>query len=140
MSELLLFCSGICFLYQQVQGSSPHSLLLNLVCLILCWGLWSTWLWALCRVIDMGLFAFFSMQTSNSTSTICWRHFLFPFVWFLVLCQISNIPRCVGIYLDLWSYSIDQYVCFYAKPKQFLFLLLCNIVWNQNWWYLQKSL
>ena len=33
-----------------------------LIYLVLCWGLWSTWTWVLCRVIDMDLFTFFYMR------------------------------------------------------------------------------
>lgn len=29
------------------------SLLPDTVCLVLCWGLWFTWTWVLCRIIDM---------------------------------------------------------------------------------------
>jgi hypothetical protein len=65
VSELVVFCSGIFLVCQCVQSSFPFSLLLDLVCMVLCWGLWSTWTWILCRVIDMGLFTISILNTSN---------------------------------------------------------------------------
>jgi hypothetical protein len=51
---------------------SPLSLLLDLVCTVLCWDLWSTWTWILCRRTDVNIFAFFFMQTFSYTSGICY--------------------------------------------------------------------
>jgi hypothetical protein len=88
-TDPLVFCLGSCLLYQWIQGYYPLSLLLNLVCLVLCWGIWPTWTWDLCRVINMHLFAFFYMQTSSHTSTFCWSCFHFSIVYFWFICQIS---------------------------------------------------
>lgn len=52
----VLFCLGSCLLHQCIQGFFLFSLLSDLVYPILCWGLWSTWIWVLCRVINMDLF------------------------------------------------------------------------------------
>ena len=45
------------------SGLLPTFFLLDLVYLVLSWGLWSTWTWVLCRVIDMDLFPFFYIET-----------------------------------------------------------------------------
>jgi hypothetical protein len=41
----------------------PLYVLLDLMYLVLYWGLWSIWLWVLYRVIDMDLFVFFYILT-----------------------------------------------------------------------------
>jgi intracellular septation protein A len=63
----------------------------------LCWGLWSTWTWDLYRVINVDLFAFFSMQTSSQISTICWRHFFFFHC--IVLVFVKN-----HVSIGMWVY------------------------------------
>jgi hypothetical protein len=50
--EPLEFCLENFPLCQWIQGSFPLSLLLDSVCLVLCWGPWSTWSWALCVVTN----------------------------------------------------------------------------------------
>ena len=65
MPEPLVFYSGPCLWYLCIQDYFPLSLLSDLVYLVLCWDLWYTWTWVLCRVINMDLFAFFYMQTSS---------------------------------------------------------------------------
>jgi len=72
--KLLVFCSGpIC------SRLFPTFFLLVGVYLILCGGLWSTWTWALYRMIRMARFAFFYMLTASWTSTIC---YLFKMLFF----------------------------------------------------------
>ena len=66
----------------------------------------------------------------------CWRCFLSFFLWFWLLCQKLSVLRCVGLFLDLQFYSIDQPVCFYGNTMQFLLLLLCSTAWNQGCCYL----
>ena len=66
-----------------------HFPLLDLVYPILCWGLWSTWTWVLCRAINMNLFEFFYMQASSQTSNTFW--ICFSLFYCMVLASLSKI-------------------------------------------------
>ena len=44
-----VLCLGSCLLCQCGQDYSPLPLLSGSMHLVLCWGLWSTWTWILCR-------------------------------------------------------------------------------------------
>ena len=123
---------------QWVWGSFPLSFLLRSVYLVLCWGPWSTWTWALCKMINLDVFSFFYIQTASWTSTIYWRWCLCPIVWFLLVCWRSSVHKGVGLFLGLQFYSIDQPVCLCTNTIWFLSLLLCTIAWGQGWWFPQK--
>ena len=89
--------------------------------MVLYWGLRFTWIWVLCRMIDMDPFAFFYMPTFSYASTFYWRWVFFPLYNF-GLCQKSSVHRCVDLLLDLCFGSIDPHVCLYASTNQFLWL------------------
>ena len=80
--KLLVFCSGKFLLCPCVQGSSPRSLLLVSVYLILCGGPRSIWTWALYKKIRMDQFTLFYMLTASWTKTISWKYCLFSTGWF----------------------------------------------------------
>ena len=42
-------------------------------------------------------------------------------VQFWLLCQKSNVHRCVGLFQGLWFYSIDQPVCFSTNTICFFY-------------------
>ena len=68
--DLRAWAIGVLFLgnfplWQQLWGCFPLYLLFPGLCLVLCWGPWSTWTWALCKVTNMDLFSFFYMQTAS---------------------------------------------------------------------------
>jgi hypothetical protein len=130
-------CLGNFPLCQWVQGSFPLSLLLDSVYLVLCWGPWSTWTWALYKVTNMGLFSFFYIQIASLTSTTYWRCFFCSIVYFWYLGQRSSDHKCVVLILDLQFYSIDQHVCLCTNTMQFLSLLLCSTAWGLGWWFFQ---
>lgn len=110
-------CSEICLLCQATEFKAvpPIFLLLDLVCLVWCWGLWSTWTWFLCRVIVMDLLEFSYMQTSSKISITCWRFIPFFFAWFWLLCHKPTVHRCLGLFLGLSFYFIVQpvFLCQY---------------------------
>ena len=91
------------FSLHYVQGSFQLSLLLDSVYLVLCWGPWSTWSWALWGLINGILLAFFCMQTSSWTSIICWGCFLFSIVWFCFFFfgKKPSVCTCVGLFLGV---------------------------------------
>ena len=125
--EPLMFCSGICLLCEWVQAILHFLFLLDLLYLVLCWNLLSTWTYVLCMVTDIDLFAFY-IQTS-----ICWRYFLFSIVWFFsFFVKNPSVHRCVGLFQGLWFDSIDQHVCSYTNTMQCL-LLFCGTAWGQGW-------
>ena len=122
---LWAFHSWSCFLCHFIQGSFPFFLLSGLLYLVLCCGLWSTWTWPLCRVINIDLFWFFHMNPSNLTITICWRCCLFPpvdmlcnkFHW--ILESLISLFLCWPIFHSvescwvLWVVSSCFFCCWY---------------------------
>lgn len=119
--EPLMFCSGICLLCEWVQAILHFLFLLDLLYLVLCWNLLSTWTYVLCMVTDIDLFAFY-IQTS-----ICWRYFLFSIVWFFsFFVKNPSVHRCVGLFQGLWFDSIDQPVCSYTSTMHFYYD--CSVV------------
>jgi hypothetical protein len=107
------------------------------VYLVLCWGPWSTWTWDLCRVINMDPFAFFYMQTVSRWAFVLLKMLSLPphIVWLWLLCQKSSVHRCVGLFLGLRFYFIDQPVCFCTDTMWSFFffpLLLCSTAWSQD--------
>jgi hypothetical protein len=48
--------SVLVFVCLFVLGDFPLSLVLDSAYLVLCWCLWLTWTWALCKVTNMDLF------------------------------------------------------------------------------------
>ena len=127
--KLLVFCSGNFPLCPSVWGSSPFSLLLVSVYLVLSAVSRSTLTWAFYRKMRMGQFAFFSMLTSNWTSTICWKYWL---------SFRSSDRRCVASFLSLQFYYIDLPICYFTINMQFLSLLLCSTAWGLGCWFPQK--
>ena len=110
-----VFCSRS-LLCQCVQGSSPLSFPPCSVYLVLCWGFLSVWTWVTYRVIGLQLFALFYMQTSNLTSTICWKCCLFSSVYFCFFFFIKNQVMCryVDLCLSLqFSWSKCLFLCQY---------------------------
>jgi hypothetical protein len=75
-----------------------------------------------------GLFLVFCMWISSFPNTICFRDCLFSKVTFWYLCQKWDNWSCMGLFLDLLFYSIDQCVCFCANTMLFLLLWLCHII------------
>jgi hypothetical protein len=78
----------------------------------------------------MDIFAFFHIQPSSLTSTICLRccfSFSVLFGFF-----VKN-HRSVDLYLGLQFDSIDQHVCFYPNTMSF-FLLLIALYYNLKSW------
>jgi hypothetical protein len=68
----------------------------------LCWGSWSTWTWALHRMINVNKFAFFYIQTvSFPQFPSVEKYFHFSTVWFWFLCQKSCVYRSVVLFLGL---------------------------------------
>lgn len=78
---------------------------LSLLYLPLFWGLWSIWNWALCSMINTNIFAFFFMQISCLTSTICWRYLFFQCI-FSALCQNTGVHVCVNLGLIQLKYTL----------------------------------
>jgi hypothetical protein len=72
------------------------------VCLVLCWGIWSSWIWVLCRVIDMDLFAFCSSTCKYSVRPAPFFVFFFPFYCFAFFTK-NQLPICRWIYF--WSFD-----------------------------------
>ena len=129
---MMLF-SGSCLLCQCIQAIL-HFIFYQVQCIwFLYWGLWSTWTWVLCRVIDINLFAFSYMQTSSWPATFV-KDTFFPLYGFGFFVK-NWVSVGVWVYFCVFDF-IDQSVCFYANTMQFLLLLLCSIVRSQEWWYL----
>lgn len=78
---------------------------LSLLYLPLFWGLWPIWNWALCSMINTNIFAFFFMQISCLTSTICWRYLFFQCI-FSALCQNTGVHVCVDLGLIQLKYTL----------------------------------
>lgn len=111
--ELLVFCFGSYLPYKYFQSYFPN---LSFSRFILAgFKLKSTWIWVLFREIDIDLFAFFYIQMSSWTSTICWSCFLFFIVCFWLLHQKSCVCRCMGLLWVLWFNSTYQPVWFCAN-------------------------
>lgn len=90
-------------------------------------GLWSTWMWLLCRVKSMGLFAFLYMKSSSLTWIICWDIF------------VASLLK-IGVYVGFMSrFSVWLvYLLLCANIMLLLLLYFCSITWNWEWWYLQQ--
>jgi hypothetical protein len=120
-----VICSGNFAYCHWVRGYFPLSLLLDSVYLVLCGCSLSTWTWALYKVINADQFAFFCMQTTSWTSTICGICFLSPppplyGFGFSVKDQMSI---GVGLLLGLQFYSIDWPVWYHV-----IFSHYCSVV------------
>ena len=109
---------------------------LNVSCFM--WRFWATWTWALYKEIRKDQFAFYYLQTASWTSTICWKCCLF-FHW-MVLAPLTNKSdhMCVGSFLGLCLPLVYMPL---SVPIScvFLSLLLCSIVWDQEWCFLSHS-
>jgi len=107
-----------------VRDSSPLSLLLVSVYLVLCGGLRSTWTWYLYKAIKMDQFVLFYLLTASWSSTICSKCSFFPLDGFSSFVKRSSDHRCVGSFLSLQFYSIDLPVCLYTNTIQFFFITI----------------
>lgn len=88
------------------------SLLSESMYLVLYWGIWSAWGWILYRVVNM--IYLYSTYSHPCLPNICWRRCLFFIVYFWLLCQQSNVYRCMSLCLSLQFDFIDWCVCLYA--------------------------
>ena len=127
-----------CLLYQCVHSYFRCSLLIYLVYLGICWGLWSIQTWILCGVIYMDIFSFFCMGTSGKTSSIYSRYISSSMVCFCILYQKPIVNMRVDSFQHLQLYFSVKPVYFYTKIIQFSLLLLCSTTWGQRWWSFQK--
>lgn len=106
----LVFCSWNCLLYQWVQGYSPLSLLLDLIGPVLCWGIWSSWTWVLCRLIDM--YFFFTYRHPIRPAPFVEDAFPFPVSRFAFFVKIN--PKCVSFFSIFDSFHSST-VCSYTN-------------------------
>ena len=123
--HLTLFVQCLKPKHQSIQGYFPL-FLLDLAYLDICWGRQSTWNWVLCAVMNMDLYAFFYMKTSNKTRNLCWRCFLFSIVWFCLPYEKSSVCGCMGLFQGLRFESIDQSVCSITISHSFYYY--CSVV------------
>jgi len=126
--ELLVSCLGNCLLYQCIQNYSSLYLLSDIVCLVLCWGFWST---LELRFVQGNRYGSISLilhaDIRLDLHHFFWRCFLSSVVWFLLHCQISSVCTCVDLFLGPRFNSIDQpvfmsiqcyfYYCSMALPE-----------------------
>ena len=70
---------------------------------------------------------------------ICWGVYLFPIVYACLFCQRLFDHLSVSSFLSDLFCSIDNICLFCTTTILFglLLIYLCNIVWNQEMWYLQ---
>lgn len=123
MPWLTVFCSESLFLCQWV-----HFLFYQFQCIWLYVEVFNPFGAVLCGVIDKALFAFFSMQPSNLTSTIYWRYILllsqnqisickwiYVRVFILILLSssisFSNARKFYNTGLSLVWLELPQYIC-----------------------------
>jgi hypothetical protein len=109
--------------FSPMPKSSRLLVLFDLLCNVLCWGLWSTWTWELCRVIKIDLLSFFYMQTYSLSMTICYRCFLFISVYFWILFQKSCVGRRIDLSLGLQFNSTDQ-MCLFLCQYHVVFIIV----------------
>ena len=88
-------------------------------------------------VLRSVLTSFFYMWLSSFLSITYWWDCLLSIVYSCLLCHRLVGCRCIGWILGFLSYSPDVYFCLCASTIQFLWLLLCSIVWSQGAWFLQ---
>ena len=95
---------------------------------VLCWGPWSNRIWVLCRLMTMNVFAFFSMQTFNQSTTIC---FLFLIYLLLIIFNhIYIIPLSVGPLTLPLPTPLPLFVIGYPHPAW----LPHSLVPQVSWW------
>lgn len=83
-------------------------------CLVLYWGLWPTWTWVLCRVIETYLFEFFYMSIFSLISTILKIFSLYMSDYFIKNLVPKRCEACLRFN------SINRPVCFYTKIMLFI--------------------
>lgn len=108
------------------------------------WGPWFTWNWVLCKVKGNNVSLFLHMAIQ-----FCWHHLGRCCLFCYFHCwphweRLGSMNRDLCMYS--WCYSIESQAHFYASALTVCFsffvifcfkALLCSIVWNLRWWYLQ---
>ena len=109
----LVFSLGSCLLCQCIQGCPQFLFYQDQWIWTLCWGLWSTWTWVLCRVMDMGLSAFFHTLHPVRPASFVEDAFFPLHIWvfcFVLFCFCF----CFRVRVSLYSpgcpgtHSVDQ--------------------------------
>ena len=97
-------------------------MLLDLVYPALHWGLWSTWTWVLCRLVDLDLFAFFYIQKPSYPAPFVEDAFFFHCVVLVSLLKI----KCPYMWICFWifnSISLISLTIFKTMPRSFSYYL-----------------
>ena len=71
-----------------------------------------------CMVLGSVLISFFYTELSSFPSISYCRDCLFSIVYSCLLCHRLGDHRCVGLSLDLLSFSIDLYFCVFFFPQE----------------------
>jgi hypothetical protein len=94
--ETLVFCSGKFPLCQCIWGYFPLSLLWDSEYLVLFWGPWFTWIWALYKVINNESICIFLHADCQFDQHHLLKMLSFSTLWFWLLCQRSRVHKVCG--------------------------------------------
>ena len=116
----------------------PTFSFIRLVYPVLCWSLWSTWTWVLCRVVIWINLHSCAYRQPIRLASFGEDTFFFPLYDFSFF--VKNW-KSLGVWVYLWVLdsipSTSLSICI-PRPCSFLLLLPCSKAWGWKWWFLQE--